>query len=44
MEHLLNFNIELPYQIHQVTSLTLNSVTIPFQSYYSVSIQTINTF
>lgn len=32
-----NFNIELPYQIHQVTSLTLNSVTIPFQSYYSIN-------
>jgi hypothetical protein len=31
------FNIELPYQIHQVTSLTLNSVTIPFQSYYSIN-------
>ena len=32
-----NFNIDLPYQIHQVTSLTLNSVTIPFQSYYSIN-------
>ncbi len=32
-----NFNIELPYQIHQVTSLTLDSVTIPFQSYYSIN-------
>lgn len=32
-----NFNIDLPYQIHQVTSLTLDSVTIPFQSYYSIN-------
>lgn len=32
-----NFNIDLPYQIHQVTSLTLNSVTIPFHSYYCIN-------
>lgn len=31
-----NFNIELPYPIKQVTTLTLESVTIPFFSYYSI--------